>query len=74
MNRPSETGKEISQGSSPLMAEAVFKNIQVLKGVSSDQLIPAMRFLHPSEWNATIATRRINSTKTTKSQNRLRAT
>ena len=30
------------------MAEAVFKNIQVLKGVSSDQVIPAMRFIAAS--------------------------
>ena len=37
-----------SPGSSPQMAEAVFKNIQVLKGVSSDQLIPAMRFITAS--------------------------
>jgi photosynthetic reaction center cytochrome c subunit len=49
MDPPSdETGKEISQGSSPAIAEAVFKNIQVLKSVSSDQLIPAMRFINAS--------------------------
>jgi photosynthetic reaction center cytochrome c subunit len=49
MDPPSnKTEDEISQGSSPAMAEAVFKNIQVLKGVSSDQLIPAMRFIAAS--------------------------
>ncbi len=35
-------------GGPPKMAEAVYKNIQVLKGVSSDQLIPAMRFITAS--------------------------
>ena len=30
------------------MAESVFKNIQVLKGVPSDQLIPSMRFITAS--------------------------
>ncbi len=30
------------------MAEEVFKNIQVLKGVPSDQLVPAMRFITAS--------------------------
>ena len=49
MDRASdETGKQIARGSSPAMAEAVFKNIQVLKGVSSDQLIPAMQFITAS--------------------------
>jgi photosynthetic reaction center cytochrome c subunit len=42
---PSEIAEKPSPGSSPQIAEAVFKNIQVLKGVSSDQLIPAMRFI-----------------------------
>jgi hypothetical protein len=37
-----------SPGSSPAMADADFKNIQVLKGVPSDQLIPAMRFITAS--------------------------
>jgi hypothetical protein len=38
MDRPSdETEAAISQRSSPAMTEATFKNIQVLKGVSSDQ-------------------------------------
>jgi photosynthetic reaction center cytochrome c subunit len=49
MDRPSdETEAETSQRSSPAIAEATFKNIQVLKGVSSDQLIPAMRFITAS--------------------------
>ena len=40
-----ETKEKPVAGSSLQTAEAVFKNIQVLKGVSSDQLIPAMRFI-----------------------------
>ncbi len=49
MDRPSdETGEGISQGNSPAGAETVFKNIQVLKGVASDQLSPAMRFITAS--------------------------
>jgi hypothetical protein len=49
MDRPSAgAGVEILPGSSPPAAEAVFKNIQVLKGISSDQLIPAMRFITAS--------------------------
>ncbi len=43
-----ESGEKLLSGSSPQTAEAVFKNIQVLKGVSSDQLIPAMRFITAS--------------------------
>jgi photosynthetic reaction center cytochrome c subunit len=39
---------QTSAGSSSKMAEEVFKNIEVLKGVSSDQLIPAMRFMSAS--------------------------
>ena len=39
---------EIAEKPSSQTAEAVFKNIQVLKGVSSDQLIPAMRFISAS--------------------------
>ncbi len=35
-------------GNSAPMAEAVFKNIQVLKGISSDQVIPTMRFITAS--------------------------
>ncbi|HXY49478.1 MAG TPA: c-type cytochrome [Terriglobales bacterium] len=37
-----------SLSSLPKTAEAVFKNIQVLKGISADQLIPAMRFITSS--------------------------
>jgi photosynthetic reaction center cytochrome c subunit len=49
MDRPSnQAGERNSQGNPPAIAEAVFKNIQVLKGVSSDQLIPAMRFITAS--------------------------
>jgi photosynthetic reaction center cytochrome c subunit len=49
MDRPSdETVEGNSQGNSPAGAETVFKNIQVLKGVSSDQLIAAMRFITAS--------------------------
>jgi photosynthetic reaction center cytochrome c subunit len=43
-----ETGAGTSHGSSLAVAEAVFKNIQVLKGVSSDQLVPAMKFITAS--------------------------
>jgi photosynthetic reaction center cytochrome c subunit len=43
-----ENAGSISLGSSPQTAQAVFKNIQVLKGFSSDQLIPAMRFITAS--------------------------
>jgi photosynthetic reaction center cytochrome c subunit len=43
-----ETGDKPLGGSSSQTAAAVFKNIQVLKGVSSDQLIPAMRFITAS--------------------------
>jgi photosynthetic reaction center cytochrome c subunit len=50
MERQSLPGKtaEKSPSSSPQMAEVAFKNIQVLKGVSSDQLVPAMRFITAS--------------------------
>jgi len=37
-----------SSGSSPQLTEAAFKNIQVLKSVPADQLIPAMRFITAS--------------------------
>jgi len=46
--QPDETEKKYPHGGSPEMAEAVFKNIQVLKGVPSDQLVPAMRFIAAS--------------------------
>jgi tetratricopeptide (TPR) repeat protein len=45
---PSEIAEKPSAGNSTQTAESVFKNIQVLKGVSSDQLIPAMRFIAAS--------------------------
>jgi hypothetical protein len=49
MGRPSnEAGEGKSQRNSPAVAETVFKNIQVLKGISSDQLIPAMQFITAS--------------------------
>jgi photosynthetic reaction center cytochrome c subunit len=43
---PGETATSPASAFPP--AEAVYKNIQVLKGVSSDQLIPAMRFIGAS--------------------------
>ncbi len=43
-----ETARKTVPSSSTAMAEAVFKNIQVLKGVPSDQVIPAMRFITAS--------------------------
>lgn len=49
MDRPSnEAGEGNSQSNSPALAETVFKNIQVLQGISSDQLIPAMQFITAS--------------------------
>ena len=49
MGRPSnEAGEGHSQGDSPALAEKAFKNVQVLKGISSDQLIPAMQFITAS--------------------------
>ena len=49
MGRPSnEAGEGNSQGNSPALTETVFKNIQVLKGIPSDQLIPAMQFITAS--------------------------
>ena len=43
-----ETREKRLSGRSPAMAETVFKNIQVLKGIPADQLIPAMRFITAS--------------------------
>ncbi|MGB7284664.1 MAG: c-type cytochrome [Candidatus Acidiferrum sp.] len=43
-----QAGQNIPAGESPKKAEEVFKNIQVLKGVPSDQLIPAMEFISSS--------------------------
>jgi tetratricopeptide (TPR) repeat protein len=44
---PDETANALSAGS-PQMAAATYKNIQVLKDISSDQLIPSMRFISAS--------------------------
>jgi photosynthetic reaction center cytochrome c subunit len=44
---PEEAGKSVV-ATSVQPAEAVFKNIQVLKGIPSDQLIPTMRFMTAS--------------------------
>ena len=44
---PSGAG-QASAGSVPKKAEEAFKNIQVLKGVPADQLIPAMQFITAS--------------------------
>ncbi|MGC1415343.1 MAG: c-type cytochrome [Candidatus Acidiferrum sp.] len=43
-----QAGQNISASASPKKAEEVFKNIRVLKGVPSDQLIPAMEFISSS--------------------------
>jgi photosynthetic reaction center cytochrome c subunit len=43
-----ESSDSASDAGAPQTAEAVFKNIQVLKGIPSDQLIPAMRFISTS--------------------------
>jgi photosynthetic reaction center cytochrome c subunit len=50
MDQPSLTGdlRQDSAGSAPQKAEDVFKNIQVLKGVPSEQLMAAMRFITAS--------------------------
>ena len=49
MDQPSnEVVEGSSKSSSPAVVETVFKNIKVLNGVSSDQLIPAMRFITAS--------------------------
>ena len=45
---PIVTAEKPSPDSSSQMAEAVFKNIKVLKGISSDQVFPAMRFIAAS--------------------------
>ena len=45
---PAEVPEKTSARSSPQMTEATFKNIQVLKGIPDDQLIPAMRFITAS--------------------------
>jgi photosynthetic reaction center cytochrome c subunit len=43
-----QTPQSGASGSSPKKTEEVFKNIQVLKGIPSDQLIPAMDFISSS--------------------------
>ena len=49
MDRPSNEAREgNSQGDSHAVAGTVFKNIQVLKAISSAQLIPAMQFITAS--------------------------
>jgi len=42
------TGIEATGSAAPKAAEQVYKNIQVLKGVPADQLIPAMQFIAAS--------------------------
>ncbi|MFZ0293341.1 MAG: c-type cytochrome [Candidatus Sulfotelmatobacter sp.] len=44
---PNESAND-SAGAEAQVAESVFKNIQVLKGIPSDQLIPSMRFIAAS--------------------------
>ena len=43
-----QAGQSRSAGEPPKTTEEVFKNIRVLKGVRSDQLIPAMEFISSS--------------------------
>jgi len=43
-----QTAQSRAPGASPKNTEEVFKNIQVLKGIPSDQLIPAMEFISSS--------------------------
>jgi len=43
-----QSGQAKPAGTGPKMTEDVFKNIQVLKGVPADQLIPAMQFITAS--------------------------
>lgn len=43
-----QSGQNITAGEPPKKAEDIFQNIQVLKGVPSDQLIPAMEFISSS--------------------------
>ena len=45
---PTVSADNDSPGGSAQMAESVFKNIQVLKGIPSDQLIPTMKFITAS--------------------------
>src|SRR6266849_5652658 len=43
-----QSAKPSTRSPSPQTAEQVYKNIQVLKGVPADQLIPAMQFITAS--------------------------
>jgi len=43
-----QSRKPSTGGRAPKTAEQVYKNIQVLKGVPADQLIPAMQFITAS--------------------------
>src|ERR1700733_52426 len=47
-SRPAPPSVSPARGKSAQMAEAVYKNIRVLKGVPADQLIPTMRFISAS--------------------------
>ena len=44
----SGAGQSSASAPAPKMAEEVYKNIQVLKGLPSDQVIPAMQFISAS--------------------------
>ena len=44
----SEPVQSVPAGPAPKMAEEVYKNIQVFKGVPADQVIPAMQFISAS--------------------------
>jgi len=48
VNAQSDKPKAAGPSSGPKMTEDVFKNIQVLKGVPADQLIPTMQFISAS--------------------------
>jgi photosynthetic reaction center cytochrome c subunit len=43
-----QPGQDPTSGNAPPMAEAVFKNLKVLNRISSDQVIPSMRFITSS--------------------------
>ena len=47
-SEPDQTAGTVSTADSPKKTEEVFKNIQVLKGVPSSELIPAMQFISSS--------------------------
>ena len=57
----------------PKRAEEQYKNIQVLKGIPADQLIPGMQSLRRRlGWNAHFAMWKAHSKRMTRSPNRLR--